>query len=132
MASLRRLRIEKYRGESNSRTSCLQVSPDEVATTEAELLPLVLAPAPAPTAVARRVLCLDGSHSLTPVRCLQVRPDEAATLEAELSPLVSTPLRAALFSKDFKKHCEAAAVLVDACGTLTEEVSDSTETHFCF
>ena len=52
----------------------------------------------------------------------QVRADEPATLESELSLLMGGALRTLAFSKDFKKHCEAMALLVDACGTMPEEV----------
>ncbi|KAG1675584.1 hypothetical protein FOA52_014172 [Chlamydomonas sp. UWO 241] len=56
----------------------------------------------------------------------EVRPDEAATLEVELAPLLGGALKGAMLSKEFKRHCEAAAMLVDAAsGALYEEVLGS-------
>ncbi|EFJ44246.1 microtubule organizing protein mora [Volvox carteri f. nagariensis] len=53
---------------------------------------------------------------------LQIMPDEAVTLEAEFSPMLSPALRAAAFSKDFKKHCEAADMLIKALPVVYDEV----------
>ncbi|GLC42611.1 hypothetical protein PLESTB_001118900 [Pleodorina starrii] len=53
---------------------------------------------------------------------LQIMPDEPQTLEAEFSPMLGPALRAAAFSKDFKKHCEAADMLTRALPHMYDEV----------
>uniref|UniRef100_A0A7S0RW58 TOG domain-containing protein n=1 Tax=Chlamydomonas leiostraca TaxID=1034604 RepID=A0A7S0RW58_9CHLO len=53
---------------------------------------------------------------------LELRPDEAATLENEITPVISTQLKALMFGKDFKQHCQAADLVRDAVGTSYDEV----------
>ncbi|KAG2440105.1 hypothetical protein HXX76_004219 [Chlamydomonas incerta] len=53
---------------------------------------------------------------------LQVMPDEPQTLEAEMGPLLSPALKAAAFSKDFKKHCEAADMITKSLHTNYDDV----------
>eukprot|EP00198_Chlamydomonas_reinhardtii_P006227 XP_001695563.1 microtubule associated protein [Chlamydomonas reinhardtii] len=53
---------------------------------------------------------------------LQIMPDEPQTLEAELGPLLSPALKAAAFSKDFKKHCEAADMITRSLPTNYDDV----------
>ena len=62
-------------------------------------------------------------NKFRPVK-FEVRPEEPQVLEAELSPLLSSGLRALMFNKgaDFKKHCQAAEMIVEAIPTMFGEV----------
>ncbi|GIL97467.1 hypothetical protein Vretimale_3111 [Volvox reticuliferus] len=61
---------------------------------------------------------------------LQIMPDEAQTLEAEFSPMMSPALRAAAFSKDFKKHCEAADMVTKVLPAVYDDVIAVTDLLF--
>lgn len=52
----------------------------------------------------------------------EVRADDTAEMEALLAPLTSAKLRAVMLERaDFKKHCEACAMLVEALPGLGDE-----------
>ncbi|KAG2491479.1 hypothetical protein HYH03_010264 [Edaphochlamys debaryana] len=53
---------------------------------------------------------------------LQIMPDEAQTLEAEFTSLLNPTLKAAMFNKDFKKHCEAADAVTRALPNTYDDV----------
>lgn len=88
--------------------------------------------APADDSTDQPILAMSSSK---PARTRQTRPragrfegiapDEADSLEAALSAVASDDFRALLFSKDFKKHLEAADMLADATQTLLAEIAAS-------